>query len=262
MAKELLNHEAVRRQFISDVLGIPMDEIKSVRIRNPFLGRNHKGQKQGILDVLLELNNDTKIDVEVQVRPQKFWNKRSLFYLAKMYTDELFVGQDYEKLKKCVSINILNFNLLEGTANHSVYTLRDAKNRELTDLMEIHTIELKKQLSEDSPVDDWIRLFNATDDGEFAMIKRRTPGMLEAMEVVRQMSLRKRIKWEFEQRQKARRDRHSEDEYVREQGRIEGRQEGRQEQALLVYHNCLKRGMSEEEAIAISGVKQERDATK
>ena len=65
----------------------------------------------------------------------------------------------------------------------------------------LHTIELKKQLSEDSPVDDWIRLFNATDDEEFAMIKRRTPGMLEAMEVVRQMSLRKRIKWEFEQRQ-------------------------------------------------------------
>ena len=59
---------------------------------------------------------------------------------------------------------------------------------------------------------------------------------------------------EFEQRQKARRDRHSEDEYVREQGR--------QEQALLVYHKCLKRGMSEEEAIEISGVKRERDATK
>ncbi|MGN0403486.1 MAG: hypothetical protein ACI4HQ_14680 [Acetatifactor sp.] len=48
MAKELLNHEAVRRQFISDVLGIPMDEIKSVRIKNPFLGRSHKGQKKGI----------------------------------------------------------------------------------------------------------------------------------------------------------------------------------------------------------------------
>ena len=47
MAKVLLNHEAVRRQFISDVLGIPMDEIKSVRIRNPFLGRSHKGQNTG-----------------------------------------------------------------------------------------------------------------------------------------------------------------------------------------------------------------------
>ena len=33
-------------------------------------------------------------------------------------------------------------------------------------------------------MDDWIRLFNATDDEEFAMIKRRTPGVLEAMEVV------------------------------------------------------------------------------
>lgn len=253
MVKELFRHEAIRKQFVSDVLDIPMEEIKSVRIMNPFLRKRYKRQKLGILDVALELNDNTKIDVEVQVRPQSFWNKRSLFYLAKMYTDELFVGQHYERLKKCVSISILNFNLLDGEENHSVYTLKDQSGRELTDLFEVHIIELQKQFQEENPVNDWIRLFNAREDEDLAMIKRQSLGIEEAVEVVKQMSLRKRIKWEFEQRQKDWRDRHAQDEYVREQGR----QEGRQEQALQVYHNCLAKGMSEEEAIAISGLRQE-----
>lgn len=253
MVKELFRHEAIRKQFVSDVLDIPMEEIKSVRIMNPFLRKRYKRQKLGILDVALELNDDTKIDVEVQVRPQSFWNKRSLFYLARMYTDELFVGQHYERLKKCVSISILNFNLLDGEENHSVYTLKDHSGRELTDLFEVHIIELQKQFQEENPVNDWIRLFNAREDEDLAMIKRQNLGIEEAEKVVKQMSLRKRIKWEFEQSQKDRRDRHAQDEYVREQGR----QEGRQEQALQVYHNCLARGMSEEEAIAISGLRQE-----
>ena len=71
--------EKIRKQFVSDVLDIPMEEIKSVRIMNPFLRKRYKRQKLGILDVALELNDNTKIDVEVQVRPQSFWNKRSLF---------------------------------------------------------------------------------------------------------------------------------------------------------------------------------------
>lgn len=253
MVKELFRHEAIRKQFVSDVLAIPMEEIKSVRIMKPFLRKRYKRQKLGILDVALELNDNTKIDVEVQVRPQSFWNKRSLFYLARMYTDELFVGQHYERLKKCVSISILNFNLLDGEENHSVYTLKDHSGRELTDLFEVHIIELQKQFQEENPVNDWIRLFNAREDEDLAMIKRQNLGIEEAVKVVKQMSLRKRIKWEFEQRQKDWRDRHAQDEYVKEQGR----QEGRQEQALQVYHNCLARGMSEEEAIAISGLRQE-----
>ena len=76
------------------------------------------------------------------------------------------------------------------------------------------------------------------------------------MEVVKQMSLRKRLRWEFEQLQKERRDRHAQDEYVREQGRLDGIQEGRHEHAIKVYHKCLERGMSEEEAMEISGVRQ------
>ena len=46
-AKELFAHEKVRKQFPSDKLGIPLKDIKSVRLLNPFLRRRYKRQKQG-----------------------------------------------------------------------------------------------------------------------------------------------------------------------------------------------------------------------
>ncbi len=45
--KELFAHEIVRKQFLSDVLDIPMEQIKSVRLANPFLRRTFRRQKQG-----------------------------------------------------------------------------------------------------------------------------------------------------------------------------------------------------------------------
>ena len=91
--KEIMDNEIVRKHFISDVLNIPLADIKSVRIMNPFLWKRYKRQKQGILDIQLELNNDTKINIELQIKQQSHWEKRSIFYLAKMYTADLRRGE-------------------------------------------------------------------------------------------------------------------------------------------------------------------------
>ena len=161
--REVFGQEVVRKQFISDVTGIPIEKIKSVALSSNFLRRSRKRQKQGILDFVMTLNNNVKIDVELQLRQQKFWVKRSLFYISHLYVDELFVGENYEKLKKCISISILDFNLLsDRMENHSIFTLKDDKGRELTDLFEFHVIELRKGLSGDDAVDSWVRLFQAT----------------------------------------------------------------------------------------------------
>ena len=44
--KELMRCEEVRRQFISDVLGILPEEIKSVRLENTFLSRRSRKEKE------------------------------------------------------------------------------------------------------------------------------------------------------------------------------------------------------------------------
>ena len=109
-----------------------MEEISKAKARN--------------FGCCLGLNDDTRMDIEMQVHRQKYWIKRKLFYLSKTYTDDLKIGQDYSKLRKCISISILDFNLLEDDDYHSVYTLRNKKGKELTDLLELHILELKKSL--------------------------------------------------------------------------------------------------------------------
>ena len=49
--KEVMENETVRRHFISDVLAIPLKDIKSVRMINPFLCKRYKKQKLDILEL-------------------------------------------------------------------------------------------------------------------------------------------------------------------------------------------------------------------
>lgn len=236
--KELFAHEKVRKRFLSDVLGIPMAEIQSVRLATPFLRRRFRRQKQGILDVVLELNDDTKIDIEMQVRAQKHWMKRNLYYLGRMYTDVLMIGEKYDKLRRCVSISLLDFKLFPDKSEyHSVYRLRDGAGGELTDLWEIHIIELGKTLT-GSAVDDWIRLMNAKSQEEVDMIALKNENMRETVEAVRELGLFRTLRWIYDDYWKAKRDRWAEDEYVRDEGIAIGREAGKAE-AVLQLLNIL-----------------------
>ena len=243
--KELFAHEKVRKQFLSDVLGIPLEQIKSVRLANPFLRRTFRRQKQGIMDIALVLNDSTKIDIEMQVYRQKHYTQRKLYYLARMYTDDLMVGEKYRKLRRCISISLVDFELLADTEKyHSVYRLRDESGRELTDLWEIHIIELGKELT-GSRIDDWIRLFNATSQEEIERIAEQNGRMRDVAEVVRRMGLIRTLRWIYDDYWRAKRDRWDEDEYVRDEGiaigeargREAGKAEGKAEDILHLLEN-------------------------
>lgn len=156
--KYLFQNETVRRHFISDALGIPLEEIRSVRLANTFLWKQYWKQKQGILDVVLELNDDSKVNIELQIKVLSYWDRRSLFYWAKMFTEGLLMGQKYRKLKRCICISILGFDLDERPEYHKVYRLRDETGHEFSDMMEINVIELNKTLSGTNQMDEWIRL--------------------------------------------------------------------------------------------------------
>lgn len=227
--KEVFSHENVRKQFLSDVLGIPPESIRTVRITSSFLRRQYRWQKEGIIDMSLELNDNTCIDLELQVRAQNYWYKRQLFYLAKLYAGSLRTGQNYDRLRKCISIGILDFKLRPDGRYHTKYTLRSEDGAEYPDLFEIHTIELGKPLNGKDPVDDWIRLFNAETEEDLAMIGRKSLGLAEAIEALRELSLGRKLRYYLEGRQKARRDRWAEDEYVRDEGIAIGKERGRAE---------------------------------
>lgn len=222
--KELMENLIIRNQLVSDTLKIPMERIRGSRLRNTFLRRWYRRQKLGILDILVELTDGTKINIEMQVIRYKDWDKRVLFYLARTYVSDLEVGEDYSKLKKCIHIGILDFNLTEDEEYHSVYRLRDEKGREFTDQLEIHIIELNKKVRGTDPLDDWIAFFNAESEEELDMLSANwSVGLQEAVRELKRMGLTKQLRLIHEERQKAIRDQKAHDAYVREEGRMEER---------------------------------------
>lgn len=247
--KEIMDNEIVRKHFISDVLNIPLEDIKDVRMVNTFLWKRFRKQKQGILDIQLELNDNTKINIEMQVEQKAHWKTRTVFYLAKMFTADLRRGEAYKKAKKCIAITVLDFNVIQNEEYHNVYLLRNAQSDIYTDMLELHTIELKKAPNREQPVplDEWHSLFNAETEEELDMIQSKTKnlGIVEAIKELKEVSLTDRLRMEHEQRLKAKRDREAEDEFVYLQGKDEGIKEGIQS-----FINAFRRNGYTDEQIA------------
>ena len=62
-----------------------------------------------------------------------------------MYSEQIQNRDNYSKLERTVCINILNFKYLKNDKYHNAYRLKEiTSNEELTDLQEIHFIELPK----------------------------------------------------------------------------------------------------------------------
>lgn len=71
--------------------------------------------------------------------------KRSLYYLSKMYEEQLSNGEDYSQLNRTICINILNFKYLRSEKFHTAYRFKELEtHEELTDVMEVHFIEIPK----------------------------------------------------------------------------------------------------------------------
>ena len=140
--KEIMIDETARTGFLSAVLKLNPDEIRKTTILNTDLRRTHPDDKLGILDVRVSMNDDTEIDIEVQLSALSIWADRALFYLAKMYTEQISAGENYDVLKKCVSISILDYRLFEDSGEfYSCFHIReDTRHTLYTDKMEFLVI--------------------------------------------------------------------------------------------------------------------------
>lgn len=207
--KEIMNDEKARIGFLSAVLHLEPETIKSTRILNPYLRQTHEDDKLGILDVRVLMNDDTEIDTEIQLSELKIWADRSLFYAAKMYTDQIKPGQKYTVFKKCVSISILDFVLFEDSSDFysCFHILEDTRHFKYTNKLEFHVIELPKlppELRKDSSrVELWAKFINAEEMEEFDMIAQKDPYIKSAYDQLQIISQNEQKRMEYEAREKA-----------------------------------------------------------
>src|SRR5699024_876733 len=97
------------------------------------------------LDVKATTSNKETINIEIQLSDQYNMTQRTLYYWSKMYEEQMEQSYNYRKLSRTVCINILNYNYLDNDRFHNTYRLKEIEtNGELTDICEIHFIEIPK----------------------------------------------------------------------------------------------------------------------
>jgi len=210
--KEIMANEKARTGFLSAMLKVNPEDIKETMLLNTSLRKTHGDDKLGILDVRVLMNDDTEIDIEVQLSELSVWAERSLFYLAKMYTEQINPGDSYDKFKKCVSISILDFELFDDTKEfYSCFHIaEDTRHTLYTDKMEFHVLELPKlpeELKDDSDnILLWAKFINAEQKEEFDMVADKDPYIKSAYQTLQVISQDKQKRLEYEAREKAIRD--------------------------------------------------------
>lgn len=230
--KEIMMDEQARIGFLSAVLKLNPKEIKETHILNTNLRKQHENEKLGILDVRILMNNDTEIDIEIQLSAMNIWTDRALFYLAKMYTEQISSGEDYTVFKRCVSISILDFELFKNESEfYSCFHIReDSRHFLYTDKMEFHVLELPKlpkELTEDSSdIELWGKFINAERKEEFAMLAEKNMYIGSAYRHLQLISQDDEKRMEYEARTKAIRDYNQVMLEAEQRGETRGRAEG------------------------------------
>ena len=242
--KEIMMDEQARIGFLSAVLKLNPEDVRKTELLNTNLRKLHEDEKQGIVDIRILMNNNTEIDIEIQLSILNVWADRALFYLAKMYTDQIRPGQDYTVFKKCVSISILDFILFrEDPEFYSCFHIReDSRHTLYTDKMEFHVLELPKlpqELKEgSSDILLWAAFINSERKEDFDMLATKNPYISSAYKHLQVISQDREKRLEYEAREKAIRDYNQGILEAEQRGREEGKAEARTEgiQILIADH--------------------------
>ena len=193
------------------LLQIPPEEIGETILVDNELSRESEEEKLGILDVHVLLRDGTQMDMEMQVLATEYWDQRSTFYLSKMYTGQLKRGQPYSSLKKCIQVNVLNFELFpeEETCYEVFQLLGVTTGRRSTEDLEIQVLELSKLSKKCKGPDEviaWMKFFRGGTSKELKEVAEGNDYMEEAYRDLINMSKDEAKRLEYEAREKAWRD--------------------------------------------------------
>ena len=212
----LQKDKQVLKALIAALLHLKKESIHDVAITNPIELGAAISDKDFILDIRVNLNNEQLIDLEMQMSNEYNWSERSISYAAGSF-DQLNSGEEYKEGLPVHSIGFLNFTLFEDQPEFfATYELRNKKTGHLySSKFSIHVLDLTRidlATAEDQnyEIDRWAKLFKAKTWEELRMIAKNNPDLLQASndlytvnadEIIRQQA-RARADAEFWERNK------------------------------------------------------------
>ena len=179
-------HPRILIHFLNSVIR-PDSPITSIDIKQTELSKDLVSQKGVRLDIVATTESGEIISIEMQKGREPHMVARSLFYWSKLFSGQLEVSESYENLHRTISINILDFKLFEKDKRfwRKIVLLDKETNEQLTDLLELHFIELgkMKEMREDSPITFWIEFFKDPYSEKVKKLCEYVPEIKEAKEV-------------------------------------------------------------------------------
>jgi len=206
----------VLKSLINSVL--PKDEqIVEVTIKNPYNEQDFVGDKLSVVDIKATDEKGRWYDIEIQVKEQKYYGKRAIFYLSEIYSNQLNEKDSYDKLRKTIIISILDFDyFLNDKRYFRRCCYKDFDTDQLYpefDFADLYFVELRKFDNEfkhiKTTLDRWITFLNrATElDKENLPDELKDPEIIQAMNTIDTMSLNAKEREYYEAEKKVMRDR-------------------------------------------------------
>ena len=225
-------HPEILISFLNAVLK-PQKPIVSVEIKNSDLEKEYIEDKFSRLDVKALTSNKEIINIEIQLKNEYNMIQRSLYYWSKLYEEQLSEGDRYDKLSRTVCINILDFKYLKNDRFHNGYRLKEIEtNEELTDLQEIHFIEipkLKRFESTEEIVDlleGWVEFLRDPESEVIRKLEMSNKEIREAKDELYRLSRNSKERELYYLREKSLRDEISALANAKEKGLKEGLKQG------------------------------------
>ena len=184
----LEKNKKVLKALVCALLHLNPDTVRSIKITNPITLGDSKEDKDFILDIRIALNDDTIINLEMQVKRQSDWEERSLSYLCRTF-DHLTEGEHYSSAKAAIHIGFLDFTPFEdypefyathkllNIKNHNVYS-----DKFILSVVDLTKIDLATAEDKAYRIDYWAKLFKARTWEELKMIAKKDEDLREASE--------------------------------------------------------------------------------
>ena len=247
------DHQDILLNFLNAVFedaGQPL--MTHVEILNPFLEKDAWSDK---MFVKARSEAGVLVDIEIPLQNRRNMEQRTLFYWSKLFQGQLSEGGNYRALHKAITVNILDFDYLPTARYHHTFHLHeDVTGLLLTDLLEVHFVELRKIGTQPAALGRrlarWMLFLTAKTREGLEALAMEEPAIKKALTTLEFLSQDERARQLYEDRQKALMTYTADVDGARE----EGEQIGRLAERRLVAQALLQAGDSIEKVMTITGL--------
>ena len=190
----LQKNNRVLKGLIASLLHMEMEDIQSVIIKNEIILGKHIPDKAFILDIRVLMNDNSIINLEMQVVDQCNWVERSMSYLCRCF-DNLSKGDDYINAKPVVQIGLLDYTLFPNAPEFyaSYYLMNEKSHKIYSDKLRISVVDLTHiDLATDEDklfgIDHWANLFKSRTWEDLKMLAENNPIIDEAASTIYSIS--------------------------------------------------------------------------